>query len=55
MTGFQSTYRKHHPTESALYIQNNILIMAKGSIRTLYFLDLSTGFNIIDQTIVLDR
>ena len=57
MTGFQSAYRKHHSTESALLnIQNNILLnMAKGSVTALTLLDLSAAFDTIDHTILLDR
>ena len=57
MTTFQSAYRKHHSTESALLnIQNNILLnMAKGSVTALTLLDLSAAFDTIDHTILLDR
>ena len=57
MTAFQSAYRKHHYTESALLnIQNDILLnMAKGSVTALTLLDLSTAFDTIDHTILLDR
>ena len=57
MTGFQSAYRQHHSTESALLnIQNDILLnMAKGSVTALTLLDLSAAFDTIDHTILLDR
>ena len=57
MTAFQTAYRKHHSTESALLnIQNDLLInMAKGSVTALTLLDLSFAFNNIDHTILLDR
>ena len=57
MTAFQSVYRKHHSTESALLnIHNDILLnMAKGSVTALTLLDLSTAFDTIDHTILLDR
>ena len=57
MTAFQLAYRKHHCTESALLnIHNNILLnMAKRSVTALTLLDLSTAFDIIDHTILLDR
>ena len=57
MTAFQSAYRKHHSTESTLLnIQNDILLnMAKGSVTALTLLDLSTAFDTIDHTILLDR
>ena len=57
MTAFQSAYKKHHSTESALLnIHNNIrLNMAKQSVTTLTFLDLSAVFDSIDHTILLYR
>ena len=57
MTAFQLAYRKHHSTESALLnIHNDILLnIAKGSVTALTLLDLSTAFNTIDHTILLDR
>ena len=57
MTGFQSAYRKHHSTESALLnIHNDILLnMAKGSVTVLTLLDLSAAFDTIDHTILLNR
>ena len=57
MTAFQLAYRKHHSIESALLnIQNDVLLnMAKGSVTALTLLDLSTAFDTIDHTILLDR
>ena len=57
MTAFQSAFRKQQSTESTLLnIHNNILLnMAKGSGTALTFLHLSTTFNTIDHTILLDR
>ena len=57
MIAFQSAYRKHHSTESALLnIYNDILLnMAKGYVSALTHLDLSTAFDTIDHTILLDR
>ena len=57
MTAFQSAYRKHHSTESALLnIHNDILLnMTKGSVTALTVLDLSAAFDTIDHTILLDR
>ena len=57
MTAFQSAYRKHQSTESALLnIHNDILLnMAKGSVTALTLLDLSAAFDTIDHTILLDR
>ena len=51
MTGFQSAYRKHHSTESALFnIQSDILLnMAKGSFTVLTLQDLSAAFDTIDH------
>ena len=57
MTAFQSAYRKHHSTESALLnIQNDILLnMAKGSDTAFTLLDLSAAFDSTDHSILLDR
>ena len=57
MTAFQSAYRKHHSTESALLnIHNDILLnMAKGSVTALTLLDPSAALDTIDHTILLDR
>ena len=57
MTAFQSAYRKHHSTESALLsIHSDILLnMAKGSVTALTLLDLSVVFDTIDHSILLDR
>ena len=57
MTAFQSAYRKHHSTESALLnIHNDILLnMAKGSVTALTLLDLSAAIDTTDHTILLDR
>ena len=57
MTALQSAYRKHHSAESALLnIHNDILLnMAKGSVTALTLLGLSTAFDTIDHTILLDR
>ena len=57
MTAFQSAYRKHHSTKSALLnIENDILLnMAKGSVIALTLLDISAIFDTIDHTILLDR
>ena len=56
MTAFQSAYRKHHSTESALLNIHDILLnMAKESVTALTLLDLSAAFDTIDHTILLDR
>ena len=57
MTAFQPAYRKHHSTEIALLnIHNDILLnIAKGSVTALTLLDLSAAYDIIDQTILMDR
>ena len=56
MTAFQSAYRKHHSTESALLNIHDILLnMAKGSVTALTLLELSAAFDTIDHTILLDR
>ena len=56
MTAFQSAQRKHRSTESVLLtIHNDILLnMSKGSVTALTLLDLSTVFDTIDHTILLD-
>ena len=56
MTAFQSVYRKHHSTESALFnIHNDIFLnMAKGSVTAFTLLDLSATFDTIDHIILLD-
>ena len=57
MTAFQSAYKNDHSTENALLnIQNNLLLnMANGSVTVLTLLDLSTAFDTIYHTILLDR
>ena len=57
MPAFQSAYRKHYSTESALLnIQNDLLLnMAKWSVTALALLNLSAAFDTIDHTILLDR
>ena len=54
---FQSAYRKHQSTESALLnIQNDLLLnMAGGSVTALALLDLSAAFETIDHFILFDR
>ena len=57
LTAFQSAYRKHHSTKSALFnIHNDILLnMAKGSVTALTLFVLSAAFDTIYHTILLDR
>ena len=57
MTAFQSAYRKHHSTKSALLnIHKDILLnMAKEYVTVLTLLDLSAAYDTIDHTILLDR
>ena len=46
MTAFQSAYRKHHSTESALLNIHDILLnMAEGSVTAHTLLDLSAAFD----------
>ena len=56
LTAFQSVYRKHHSTESALLnIHNDILLnMVLRSVTALTLLDLSAAFDTIGHTILLD-
>ena len=53
----QSAYRKHHSTETALLkVKNDILLnMNKQHITFLVLLDLSSAFDTIDHTILLNR
>ena len=57
MTAFQSAYRKHHSTESALFnIRNDIFLnIAKGFVTAPTLLDLSFALNTIDRTILPNR
>ena len=54
---YQSAYRKFHSTETALLkIHNDILAsMDAGKVTALTFLDLSSAFDTIDCTILLNR
>ena len=54
---FQSAYKQHHSTESALLkIHNDVLIaMDKGRVTALTLLDLSAAFDTIDHDILLNR
>ena len=55
MTAFQSAYRKHHSTESALLNIHNDILLNMASVTALTLLDLSAAFDTIDHTILLDR
>ena len=55
MTAFQSEHRKHSIDSPLLNIQNDILNMVKGSVTAFTLLDLSTAFDTIDHTILLEK
>ena len=53
---FQSAYKQHHSTESALLkISNDILLeLDKGNVILMALLDLSAAFHMVDHDILLD-
>ena len=55
--GTQPAYRKHHSTETALLkVTNDILLsMNRHHVSLLVLLDLSSSFDIVDHTILLNR
>ena len=54
---FQSAYRQHHSTETALLKEKNDLLMAmdKDQVTLLVLLDLSSAFDTIEHEILLER
>ena len=56
ITPFQSAYRQFHSTETALRIQNDLLLaINKQKVSALVLLDLSAAFDTIDHKILLSR
>ena len=54
---FQSAYKSHHSTESALLTVTNDILnsMGKGNVTALTLLDLSAAFDTIDHRLLLNR
>ena len=54
---FQSAYKAHHGTETALLRVNNDILTAldNGEITALILLDLSAAFDTVDHSILLER
>ena len=52
---FQSTYKKHHSTETALLKVKNDLLMNMDNQHVTLLLDLSATFNTVSYDILLDR
>ena len=57
MPGLQSTYRRGHSTETAVLkiISFSLMVVDRGQVTILSFLDLSAAFDTVDHIILINR